>query len=122
MADKGFTIKDMLKGLHAELNIPPFFQDRQQLAVKEVEGRKIAAVRIHVERAIGQMKAFSILKNTIPLSLARLSNQIVFVCAMLTNFLPVLVRFPDEPSESVVEDYFGQLSNCDSNSDDSDSS
>ena len=123
MADKGFTIKDMLKDLHIELNIPPFLQDRQQLAAKEVEeGRKIAAVCIHVERAIGRMKTFSILKDTIPLSMARLSNQIVFVCAMLTNFLPVLVPLPDEPSESVVEEYFGQLSSCDTNSDDSDSS
>ena len=70
-----------LKDLHIELNIPPFLQDRQ-LAAKEVEeGRKIAAVRIHVECAIGQMKTFSILRNTIPLSLARLSNQIVFLCA-----------------------------------------
>ena len=122
MADKGFTIKDMLKDLHIELNITPFLHDRQQLAAKEVEGRKIAAVRIHVERAIGRMKTFSILKDTIPLSMARLSNQIVFVCAMLTNFLPVLVPLPDEPSESVVEEYFGQLSSCDTNSDDSDSS
>ena len=54
--------------------------------------------------------------------MARLSNQIVFVCAMLTNFLPVLVPLPDEPSESVVEEYFGQPSSCDANSDDSDSS
>ena len=60
MADKGFTIKDMLKDLHIELNIPPFLQDKQQLVAKEVEGRKIAAVRIHVERAVGRMKTFSL--------------------------------------------------------------
>ena len=68
------------------------------------------------------MKTFSILKDTIPLSMACLSNQIVFVCAMLTNFLSVLVPLPDESSKSVVEEYFGQLSSCDANSDDSDSS
>ena len=28
MADKVFTIKDMLKDLHIELSIPPFLQDR----------------------------------------------------------------------------------------------
>ena len=44
------------------------------------EGRHIALLRIHVERAIGGMKTFSILKETLPVSLARLSNQIVCVC------------------------------------------
>ena len=122
MADKEFTIKDMLKELHIELNIPPFLHDKQQLTAEEVEdGRKIAAVRIHVERAIGRMKTFSILKQTMPLSMTRLSNQIVFVCAMLTNFLPVLVPLPDEPNESVVEEYFGHLTDTDTNSDDNDS-
>ena len=48
MADKGFTIKNMLKDLHIE---PAFLQDRQQLAAKKVgEGRKIVTVRIHVEQ------------------------------------------------------------------------
>ena len=46
----------MLKELHIELNIPPFSHDKQQLIAEKVEdGRKIAAVRIHVERAIGRM-------------------------------------------------------------------
>ena len=26
MADRGFTIKDMLKELHIELNVPPFLE------------------------------------------------------------------------------------------------
>ena len=41
--------------------------------------------------------------------MTRLSNQIVFVCAMLTNFLPVLVPLPDEPNESVVEECCGRV-------------
>ena len=56
---------------------------------KKVE--KIASLRIHVERAIGRMKTFAILKDTLPLSLARLSNQVVCLCAFLSNFTPVLV-------------------------------
>ena len=112
MADRGFTIKDTLKEMNIELNIPPFLQDRQQLTAGEVEGRKIASVRIHVERAIGRVKQFSILKETLPLSMARLSNQIVFVCSMLTNFLPALVPIPEESSEAIVE-YFSQLSSDD---------
>ncbi len=50
MADQGFTVKDMLGKIGAELNIPPFMEGRQQLPAGEVqEGRCIASLRIHVE-------------------------------------------------------------------------
>ena len=113
MADRGFTIKDMLKAIGVELNIPPFMQGRQQLPSKEVEeGRRIASVRIHVERAIGRIKTFEILKQTLPISLARLSNQIVFVCAYLSNFKPVLVPSDTLMQTDVVDDdkYFEDMS------------
>ena len=42
MADRGFTIKDMLPASDVS------------------EGRKIASVRIHLERAIGRIKTFQI--------------------------------------------------------------
>ena len=41
----------------------------------------LASVRFHVERVIGRIKTFLILKETLPITFARLSNQIVFVCA-----------------------------------------
>ena len=116
MADRGFTIKDMLDDIGVKLNIPPFMEGRKQLPASEVsEGRKIASVRIHVERAIGRIKSFQILKHTIPVTLAGLSNQIVTVCAFLSNFKPVLVppaeHCADEfDSSSDVEDYFAELS------------
>ena len=76
VADRGFTVKEMLKELNIELNISPFLQGLQQLPSEEVEMRsKIASLRIHVERAIGHIKTFSILKETIPISMARLTNQ-----------------------------------------------
>lgn len=117
MAERGFTIKDMLDDIGVKLNIPPFMEGRKQLPASEVsEGRKIASVRIHVERAIGRIKSFQILKHTIPITLAGLSNQIVTVCAFLSNFKPVLVP-PAEPyseeefnSSSDVDDYFAELS------------
>ena len=92
MADCGFTIKDMLKDIGVELNLPPFMECKQQLSADDVEkGHGIASVHVHVERAIGRIKTFSILKETQPITLAQLSNQIVFVCAYLSNFKPVLV-------------------------------
>ncbi|KAL5464162.1 hypothetical protein EMCRGX_G033131 [Ephydatia muelleri] len=92
MADQGFTVKDMLETLGIDLNIPPFLDGRQQLPYEVIEaGRKIASFRIHVERAIGRIETYKILKSTIPLSMARLSNQIVCICAFLSNFHPALV-------------------------------
>ena len=66
MADRGFTIKVRLKELNIELNIPPFLDGRSQLPAQEIQlGRKIASLRIHVERAIGRIKTYSILKGSI---------------------------------------------------------
>ena len=112
MADRGFTIKDMLQ---VGIEHPSFFMEgRQQLPAEEVqEGRRIASVRIHVERAIGRIKTY---KQTLPISLARLSNQIVLVCAYLSNFKPVLV--PPESSASTeneidVDKYFEDMTDSD---------
>ena len=54
--------------------------------------------------------------------MARLTNQIVCVCAFLSNFHPALVPPPQHNEESDVEQYFKQLSDCDSFSEDADSS
>mgnify|MGYP003417295476 FL=1 len=86
MADRGFTVKDMLETLGIDLNIPPFLDGRQQLPYEEIEaGRTIASLRIHVERAIGRIKTYKILKSTIPLSMARL------IAARMWQYLGLLV-------------------------------
>ena len=58
-----------------------------------------------------------ILKGVIPLSMTHITNQIVCVCAVLANFQPTLVSLPTEFSESVVEDYFEQLTDSETDSD-----
>ena len=104
MADQGFTIKDMLQEIGVDF---PFLEGQKLLPAEEVKkGRQIASIRIHVERAIGRIKNFSILKGNFPLSMIRLANQIVCVCAWLSNFQPALVPAPTELSETEVEDYF----------------
>lgn len=114
MADRGFTIKDLLDKKGVSLNIPPFMDGRQQLPSSDVQlGRSIASFRIHVERAIGRIKRFAILQGTFPLSMARLANQIVCICAWLTNFHPVLISQPTETVED-VDRYFLSLSDSDS--------
>lgn len=68
-----------------------------------------------MERAIGRMKDFAIVKATLPLSMARIADQIVTVCAVL---IP-----PFSCDLSDVDDYFVTLSESDSDYDaDSESS
>lgn len=85
MADKGFTITDLLYDRGVELNIPPLKTEDQLSEDDIILTRRIASLRIHVERAIGRIKTFRIL-NDVPINMAPLADQIFFVCAMLSNF------------------------------------
>ena len=61
MADRGFDIEEDLILRGVRLNIPPFLRGKQQLNQAElVETRRIASLRIHVERAMELPKNFHI--------------------------------------------------------------
>ena len=93
MADRGFTIQDLFEQKGVRVNIPPFLNRKPQLNEDELmQTRRIATVRIHVERAIERIKNYHILDFT-PVSMCqnKLIDQIFFVCAMLTNFQPPLM-------------------------------
>ena len=97
VADRGFAIQDMLKQLNIELNLPSFMEGRDQLTAEEVRvGRSIASLlRIHIERAIGQVKNFSILKETIPISLSRIVIKLyAFVFFQIFTLLLCLQSMP----------------------------
>lgn len=90
MADRGFLIEDILPP-GVTLNVPPLLNETGQLTDNErTRTRRIASVRIHVERAIERIKNYQVLHN-VPNNMHNSINQIFFVCAMLTNFLPPLV-------------------------------
>ena len=92
-------------------------EGRKQLPAEEVKsGRKIASLHIHVKRAIGRIKNFSILKNTLLITMARITNQIVSVCAWLTNFQPALIPIPSDDKSNSVE-YFESLCSSDYDAD-----
>ena len=92
MADKGFDIQHLLSELGVRLNIPPFRQGEQQFTPDNVmKTKKIAAVRIQVERAINRMKQYALVSGVIPNSLWDIADQHVFVAGYLTNFEPGLV-------------------------------
>ncbi len=57
LADRGFDILDSISLMQAQLHIPAFTKGQTQLsALKVHETRKIADVRIHVERVIGNVR------------------------------------------------------------------
>ena len=92
MADRGFDIEDdlVLRGTH--LNSPPFLRGKTQLSEKEVMvTRRIASLRIHVERAMERIKNFHIFDKCIPSSLTDIADRIFFVYCALCNFQPPLV-------------------------------
>ncbi|CAH3117580.1 unnamed protein product, partial [Porites lobata] len=67
MADKGFTIGDLLI-LGVTLNIPPFLGSNSQMTAQDfIKTQEIASVRIHVERAINKIKNFHLWDSVVPL-------------------------------------------------------
>lgn len=102
LADRGFTVRDA--GLHcAKLEIPAFTKGKPQLSAQEVEKtRKLANVRIHVERVIGLVRnKCRILKYTLPVEFLAAENEncptvldkVAFVCAALCNLNASTVPF-----------------------------
>jgi hypothetical protein len=85
MADKGFTIEDLLP-LGVTLNLPPFLGSSAQMPESDVlKTQQIASLRIHIERAINKVKNFHIWDRVVPLNLMGVVNQMWAVCAFLCN-------------------------------------
>ena len=102
LADRGFTINDILPH-GVKLAIPAFTKGLKELPERAVtEMRRLANVRIHVERAIRRLKCFKILSNVIP---GRVQNvdDIVTVCAGLCNFQPQLIQETIEEKEEPMD-------------------
>ena len=103
LADRGFDIKDALGVINCRMEIPAFTKGKAQLSPLDVETtRKIASVRIHVERVIGVVRQkYSILSGTLPIDFLMtkpeddkcLLDKIVFVCCALVNLCPSIINF-----------------------------
>ena len=77
MADRGFDIEEGLMLVGAHLNMQPFLRGKSQLSDNElVITRRIASLRIHVERAMERIKNFHIFDKTIPVSLTDIADRI----------------------------------------------
>jgi len=95
LADRGFDIADSVGLYQASLKIPAFTRGKSQLSAREVEEtRKIANVRIHVERVIGLVRRKYVMLQSILVMetvTAKASesvspiDKIANVCCALTN-------------------------------------
>jgi hypothetical protein len=57
LADRGFTVHESVQFRQAKLSIPAFTKGKDQLHPADVEQtRKVATVRIHVERIIDLLR------------------------------------------------------------------
>lgn len=92
LADRRFKIREELLTMGANLAIPPSSAASMQMCARDVrQTSQIANVRIHVERAIRRIKVFRILKQEMPVSVLPLADDIVVVCAALSNLQGLLI-------------------------------
>jgi hypothetical protein len=95
MADRGFTIEDLLAPLNCSLAIPSFTRGKSQLTYDDCKkSREIANLRIHVERVIGLLRnRFQILSGIVSMDLLTvkdgdhlpLIDKIAYICCALIN-------------------------------------
>ncbi|XP_052257183.1 uncharacterized protein LOC127862213 [Dreissena polymorpha] len=103
LADRGFDIRDSVGIMCAQVNIPAFTKGRDQLSPVDLETtRKLANVRIHVERVIGTVRQkYTFLNGTIPISflnsgqagVVTVIDKIAHVCCSLVNMNDSVVCF-----------------------------
>lgn len=92
MADKGFDIQDDFAAKGVTVNIPSFLKGKTQFSKEEMEhNKKIASLRIHVERCIERMKNWHMFDSRIPITLAPVASDMFIIIGALTNFLPPLI-------------------------------
>jgi len=83
MADRGFTIEYFLFPRRMKLNVLVFTRGKLQLIEKDVTvTRRIARVRIHVERAIRRLKVYNVLSSTVTVSSLKHINILALTIAV----------------------------------------
>ena len=92
LVDRGFNVQDVFLKHHVTVAMPPFTKGKKQFTKGQVEQAKvISRARIHVERAIGRLKEFKLLKHELPLNMLDLADCIWVIAGAITNLQPPLV-------------------------------
>jgi len=103
LADRGFDIQESIGMMCAEVKIPAFTKGKSQLSATDVQTtRKLAHLRIHIERVIGVVRQkYTILESQVPIDYLlskdseteTLMDKIAFICCSLTNLCESVVPF-----------------------------
>ena len=102
LADRGFDIKESVGLYCATITVPAFTKGKKQLSAIEVEQtQRIANVRIHVERVIGNIRQkYTLLNSTVPVDFVNSGSgenttldKIVVVACALINLCDSVVPF-----------------------------
>jgi hypothetical protein len=93
LADRGFTISDLLEKKGARLNMPSFLRGRPCFSLDETQtGKVIAKARIHIERFNQCFKRFEFVSGIVYQKHVPILSQAVYVCCCFANFLPPLAK------------------------------
>ena len=93
LADRGFTIEDLLLPKGAQLILPPFLKGRSRFTSdEEKNSRTITRARIHVERFNQRLKLYKYIGDKIPQKKFPYINQAIFVCCCLVNLTKTFAK------------------------------
>lgn len=99
MGDEGFLISDLTTPRGIELIIPPKKMNQKQMCTEDlIKTRRVANVRIHVERHMERVKNFRVLQNLTGTMKAKVS-KIWKICNHLTA-----LQSPLHPHDYLDED------------------
>ena len=92
LADRGFNIQELLLPRQVKLVIPPFLKKKTQFTIEDdTRTKQVANTRIHIERVIGRLKDYDILKCEQPLDMVDLFDHIAtVVCALINLQEPII--------------------------------
>ena len=94
LVDTGFTVQHLLLPKQATIFIPPFLGKREKFTKEEVifvRTKRIAKVRIHVERFNERLKRFRLLDSII-IIITGTNGFSIGICWMLANFHEFLCK------------------------------
>ena len=91
--DKGFNVQDLFLSRQVKRVLPQFVRSKRQFTRSEVyQGKRIARARIHIERVMGRLKEFRLLKHVLPINMIDLCDHIWNVAGAIVNMQPALVK------------------------------
>ena len=77
---RGFNIQELLLPYRVNLAIHPFLKKKKQFSLEEdARTKQVANARIHIERVIGRVQDFDILKSELPLDMFDLFDHVAVV-------------------------------------------